>query len=236
MAEPKFSVILASRQRVQLLAGLLESIRQTSTPGSVEVLVGLDEDDYPSLEFAQKYKGSLATFHLSPRQKNLNDGYLNTLAGLAFGKYLIACNDDVVFETYGWDRLAEAKLESYLIDKPDRVTYAWLNDALIDRHNMGYCCFPLITREAYRALGFLMPPEFTAWGADVELWRMFALVKRICPIPEVMLHHISYHSGTRDRDDVSRHVERISSFPSGVAGMHYGKLLMAIARGRRNPV
>lgn len=210
-----FSIILASRERSLLLVDLMKSIKDTTTDiDNVEVLVGIDDDDPESHDAARHITGwhSFAKFHSRPRSNMLNRDYLNWLsAHFSTGKYVIVTNDDTAFRTPNWDQIALAKLDDYLKDKPDRIAYGYMSDALINRQGMDYCCFPLLTREGINALGFTLPAECPGWNADIIIWRLYSAVGRICDLSEIMVEHIAYHSGKRARDHISYHVENISN-------------------------
>jgi hypothetical protein len=92
--------------------------------------------------------------------------------------------------------------------------YGYFDDGLVNRHGLGYCCFPLISRRAVIALGFAMPPQFPAWGADVALWEIFRRINRICDISEITLDHLSQHNGSRPADAINKHVQAISNVHS----------------------
>lgn len=209
-----FSIILASRGRTALLTNLLRSIAETTTDLSkIEVLVGIDTCDPETqrvcAELVKQY--SFFQFHVRNRSHMLNKDYLNWIStDISRGKYLIIGNDDVEFETKGWDQIILDKLFSYLKTKPDGIVYGFIDDGLTNRHGLGYGCFPLISREGMRALGFAMPPEYPAWGADVAIWKIYARVDRICDLSKVVLRHISHHNGNREEDEVNRHVRHLS--------------------------
>lgn len=208
-----FSIILNSRQRSQLLVGLLNSIQNnTADVDNVEVLICIDNDDAESQDarIHLTARHSFVKFFNRERTHMLN-GNLNWLYEIAgTGRFVIACNDDCIFQTKHWDQVILDKLNAYLADKPDGIVYGYISDALIDRHGAQYCCFPLVSRSGVLALGFVMPPQFPAWSADVAIWQIYRDVGRVCDISEVMIEHIAYHSGKRGRDEVSYHVERIS--------------------------
>lgn len=215
MTKINFSIVLASRDRPELLNNLLKSIRDnTENINQVEVLVGIDHDDTTTQNVVKILTDSypFMQFHSRKRSSWLNRDYLNWLYNeFSKGDYIIVCNDDVVFETKNWDIIMLAKLNSYLADKPDGIVYGYINDALINRQGLGYCCFPLISRAAAEAAGFAIPPEYPAWSADVALWRVYSALNRICDISEVMIKHISHHSGTRPRDSINNHVQNLSA-------------------------
>lgn len=218
----RVSVILASRSRADLLTNLLQSIKDTTHDISqVEVLIGIDNDDDYYQQITPELHNMFPFAHLKSRDRSpwLNHDYLNWLStDHSKGKYIILCNDDVMFRTKDWDIHIERRMEEYLADKKDRVAYAYMSDALINRNGMNYCCFPLITREAMECLGFAMPPEYRAWNADIALWRIFSSIDRICDISEVMIEHVSYHSGKRQPDHINEHVRNISN---GMAGVNH---------------
>lgn len=209
-----FSIILASRERTHLLDPLLHSIqRTTSDPGNTEVLVCIDEDDRQTLEYTKQVKAcKFSHFFVRPRQRNLNHEYLNwAWKNHSSGKFVIICNDDCLFQTPNWDQIILHKLNAYLADKPDGVVYGWISDSLIERAGgLNYCCFPLVSRSAGLVLNWIMPPEFDAWGADIGLWRVYNCIGRVCDLSEMLIDHISYHSGKRERDEISRYVQQIS--------------------------
>lgn len=210
----QFSIVLASRDRTRLLINLIESIkRHTVNLDQVEVLVGVDQDDQRTQNLRYTlHKYHFVKFFVRQRSHMLNEDYLNWITrNFSRGKYIIICNDDTVFRTDRWDERTYARMEEYLRDKPDGIAYGYFDDGLVNRHGLGYCCFPLVTRRAVNALGFAMPPQYPAWGADVALWKIFSRVDRICDISEVTLDHLSQHNGTRVPDAINKHVQNISN-------------------------
>lgn len=210
-----FSIIFPSRERSRLLVNLVNSIKETALDiNNVEVLVGIDDDDAESIDAARHITAQhkFVHFHQRHRSSMLNEDYINWMArDYSVGRYLIIGNDDIEFKTMHWDEIARNKLNVYLADKPDRIVYGWLSDALINRQGMQFCCFPLVSREGMETLGFAIPGEFPSWSADGSLWEIYMRTGRILDLSEIMLEHISYHSGKRERDSVSYHVEKINS-------------------------
>jgi hypothetical protein len=233
-----FSICLASRERSQLLVALARSIKETTADtNNIELLVGIDDDDAEMHDCARHMTGwhNFIKFFSRARSKMLNRDYINWVYDITGrkGKYVIACNDDALFKTPNWDTIICEKMENYLSGKSDGIGYGFISDALLNRHGMQYCCFPLVTQKGVNSLGWVMPPEFPGWNADIALWRTYKSVNRIFDLSDVMIEHVSYHCGKRDRDNVSRHVESISNeriINAPVA--EYGKILAdAIKRG-----
>lgn len=204
-----FSILFPTRERLPLLESLLASIA-TNTSGAVEVLAAVDDDDRITLPALARLRKQylFARFVVGQRQTNFSEGYYNRMAREASGDYLIACNDDCEFMTPGWDKIARDLLEEYLSDKPDRICYGWVEDDLPNRP-AGYSCFPLLTKEAVKALGWYFPPTITTWRADFYLWEIFKMAQRICDLSAIRIAHKCFHNGTRERDNVSHRVERL---------------------------
>ena len=208
-----FSIILASRERINLLDGLLQSIQNnTHDLNQVEVIVMVDEDDLPTLEYIADCRDSFpfVRFYARSRAKNLNDDYLNfAWRNYASGRFCIVCNDDCLFSVNGWDSLALAELEDYLADKPDGIVYGWIEDSLLNRDRvLNYCCFPLISAAAAQCLGWLMPPMFTSWSADIAVFMVYSGVGRVVELP-FKIDHVSHYNGLRQRDHISFHCEEL---------------------------
>ncbi len=210
-----FSIILASRERVHLLDSLLNSIvTTTGDKNNCEVICVIDNDDRVTRRFLERFQNicPFARFITKDRAHNLNEEYLNwAWRNFATGENIIVVNDDVIFKTPNWDHLAMAHLSRYLSDKPDGIAYGWIQDGLTGRAgNLNYCCFPLITKRAADVVGFVMPPDFPGWGADIGVYRIYSAINRVCEIQGMHLEHISHHTGQRNRDHISHGVEKRS--------------------------
>lgn len=203
-----FSMIFPTRGRQNLLMNLLNSIKKTTkNVAEIEVLIAVDNDDIETLKLIPelKAKHTFVTFYEVERSENFSKDYYNFLAKQATGIYLIALNDDIEFKTEFWDQIIINKLTHYFHNARDKIVYAWLDDGY--RHPQGFCCFPLITRQAYNALGWFFPEEFPTWGSDLELFYIFRHIDRVCKIPEVLLDHISPHTQKRSPDEQNKRVE-----------------------------
>lgn len=210
----KFSLILPSRQRVHLLKNLLNSVRQnTKRISEIEVLVGIDLDDKETIKFASsEYGYPFAQFLARERSVYLNHDYLNWLYSFSHGKYIICLNDDTEFTTPNWDVIAWENLEKYLADKPDGIVYAGPEDLLPPDSKIGrvgYSCFPIISRAGVEAVGWCMPGDFCSWGADIVVFRAYAAVERNIELRQITVKHNSFHTGLRERDEISHYVQTI---------------------------
>lgn len=215
----RFSIVFATRERTTLLRNLLESIVVTThNPRWIEVIAVYDSDDSEtdgiSSELIEKFKSINLRMLRRERSPRLNEDYINYAARLSDGEYIIVLNDDVKFETQGWDDVAYQKCEDYKITYPDGIMYGVTEDGLNDlkrRQNLTYCCFPLISKKAVKILGYAMHPAFNSWGADVHLYRIYSNINRVVDLRDIKLIHYSYHGNSREKDKVNEHVRQIDN-------------------------
>ena len=197
-----FSLFLNTRHRVGLLSDLLQSIEKTADdPSSVEILLGIDKDDYDTANFID-HLGMVVSdldlqnnisFYSDNRPTNLHVK-MNSLASEARGDHLFVLNDDVQFVTPGWDTLILDALKKEARE-PDHIYYVAVSDTSVDKDDReNYASFPILTREAYEALGYFMSEKFVGLGADVHLWRVFDAVDRCIFVPSVTLDHVRHNT------------------------------------------
>lgn len=202
----KFSIIFPSRERIDLLKNLLDSIKiNTNDISNVEVLIAVDADDKESQGFLAR---NIAAYpfvipYAVERSLNFSRDYYTYLAKQSTGQWIITANDDCVFETQSWDTIAYEILK-------DRsgVIYGWIEDELGGWRAKGhgnYCCFPLQGRSGFEALGYIFPTRVPTWGADIWAKNLYDQVNGVVEIP-ITLKHYCYHNKTRDQDDISRRI------------------------------
>jgi hypothetical protein len=204
-----FSLILPSRERINLLENLLESLlKNTSDIDNIEVWIAFDWDDSQSVKNIKKLsnKFTFTQFLVTDRQNNLSDGYYNRLAKISNGKFVQVLNDDCQIVTNSWDEKAIKVLSEYQKFISDGILYGKAQD-----EGIGYSCFPLLSRQAIEAMGWFFHPEMTAWGADIHLHEVYSKVNRVIDLP-YKVDHISHHTGKRDRDNVNYRLSSISSY------------------------
>lgn len=198
----KFSLFLNTRQRAPLLTNLLRSIDSTfSYTNDIEILLGIDEDDAETKNFLDHLDFILndvellskIDYYTMERPVNLHTK-MNSLASRTRGDILFVLNDDVEFVTVDWDVITVNQLEKAETRK-DNIYYLGVEDTSIDKTTgKNYASFPMLTREAYDALGYFMSEKFVGLGGDVHLWRIFKSVNRIINNSEVVLDHIRHNT------------------------------------------
>ena len=172
----RIALLLPSRGRPASLERALGSIGATAArPGDVVVVVGVDDDDAPTLELRNRCRAPMAVlWSVGPREITLGRLW-NRLAAMDHGGDVLAMlADDYVMATPGWDdRYREAAA-----GMPLGYGTAWPHDPL---HGPQFCTAPVITRRMMARMGFFVPPWFPYWFHDVWLEEMGALVG--CRLP-----------------------------------------------------
>jgi hypothetical protein len=181
------SLFFNTRKRVSLLKGLLSSLYSTAHDVSnIEVFVTVDSDDHESKDFLDDTDLDNLKVIAIDRPSNLHVS-INKMAEMSTGDFLFVLNDDVIFRTYHWDKKI---IDSY---DPNQISYIATNDNSVDKtKSRRYSSFPILTRAAYKALGFFMSEKFVSHGGDVHLWRIFdslGLVK----YSHVFLDHVLHN-------------------------------------------
>lgn len=203
-----FSLVLPTRERVSLLDGLLKSLAETTANlDALEVYVAVDDDDRRSIEYAAQVRYPWLRWVIGPRAANFSETYYNGMAFQSSGRYVMAMNDDVKFLTPGWDALALPVLDEYKAQFVDGLMMGKCDDGLGER----YPCFPILSREALQIAGWLFPPSFTAWGADIFLYRLYSALDRVVELP-FAVEHLCHHTKTRERDDINVRMARMSRY------------------------
>lgn len=95
---------------------------------------------------------------------------------------LIMGNDDLVYETYGWDiRLLEV-VKTF----PDNIYCIWFNDKL---KKGSHCAFPIISKEWYNCLGYYTPGHFNFGYNDTWIYNIAQRLNRCKYIDDIVMWH-----------------------------------------------
>lgn len=142
------SILLPSRGRVEMLKRTLRNIADTcgSDPSTVEILIRLDEDDDESIAAQESFHAACSPIDLKIIVGPRGEGYknfhvfVNELAVVARGDFLMLFNDDARFLSRNW---------------PLAILY-WQNRLVILRFNTpGFSenIFPAVHRKIFEILG-----------------------------------------------------------------------------------
>jgi glycosyltransferase involved in cell wall biosynthesis len=109
----RISVLLPTRGRTDTLLRSIDSLlTKASQPDQIEILLALDRDDTASLQYvheviADRWPNNIHVYQMDPLGYSKLNIYYNTLAGLAWGYWLMVWNDDALMDTAGWDDLVD---------------------------------------------------------------------------------------------------------------------------------
>ncbi|VTR94091.1 unnamed protein product [Gemmata massiliana] len=175
------------------------------------MLVYIDCDDKKSIEAAPKLEQQFpfVKFLQGASPENLSRDCYNPLAQFSTGRFVLILNDDVVFLTPQWDRICLETLTDFQAKHQDGIV---LGKTRCDTGNFEYSCFPVISREAINFLGYLQPPSFGGWAADIALHKIYSSVQREIDL-DIDLSHRCIHNRKRGRDRVSQRMSRLSKYP-----------------------
>ena len=110
----KISVLLPTRGRTDTLLRSIESLLVKATdPSQIEILLAMDRDDTASLQYvheviADRWPDNIHIYQMDPLGYSKLNVYYNTLAGLAWGYWLMVWNDDALMDTQGWDDIVDS--------------------------------------------------------------------------------------------------------------------------------
>jgi hypothetical protein len=220
----KFSILITTRQRTEMLSNLLESIyKTTSNPSEVEIRIVYDLDDKETIDWINKkipYEAVIVTwFHNRERSTNLVNDYHNWLAPQSQGKYIIFSNDDALFELNGWDIKTWEKLENFEKKYPDGIIYGIPEDfEKENRRNESnwMACFPLLSKKAIEVLGYAFDPAYIKDGADWALAGTYRKINRVVDLREcIVIKHLSFRSGRRKWDVLDENSLKLDSIING---------------------
>lgn len=198
--DKNFSILMNSRGRpVFLEQGVIALNELAATPSKNEILIGLDDDDAESIKVGEDLVDRYTNVHVhvKPRTKNLHK-YINEMSACTQGKYLWVVNDDASIVDLDWDMKISEAINKTLEPYPDRIGYFSLPTNSSDKIG-DYAEFPLITREAYNALGFFEYEKTQTWGADVILHKIYNSIGRIFKLNclDYPIRHILHENGTQ---------------------------------------
>lgn len=178
-----FSILCPSRKRPESLRRLLDSIKNTaSNLETIEVLIYLDHDDemtHPShfgnYEFAEFFRGARVWMSLAQ----------NFLYANSTGMIIMACADDFVFKTNGWDLQV---LDTFR-GKEDPFWLVYGND--LGKHAGIVSTHFFLHRNWPAALGYWVHSgRNSLW--DLWVFEIATDLGRVCYLEEVIFEHLNF--------------------------------------------
>ena len=163
MKTNKISLLLPTRQRPDRLDNLFKSLLNTvSISNRVEIVLYIDDDDFVSRDI--KFDGLLVKKIIGRRGTM---GYYNsTCLRASVGDIIILLNDDVVFRSFGWDKIVDEIHNSF----DDKIYLGFPNDLSGSKR---VCTFPIISRTTCELLEQPYPKIYNRYFIDSHLTDIF---------------------------------------------------------------
>ena len=192
-----FSILTPTRNRPEKCERFVKSVKNTTKEhGRVELLFYVDNDD-PSMGKYRKIEEVYTTDFLRIKMfegpaKSVSKSW-NDIAKISNGDYLMMGNDDLTYETKGWDN----KLEEHLSLLEDPYYMCWVNDNI---NGNKHCAFPIISREWYQTVDYFAPGVFHFGYNDTWVFDIAKRVGRTKYFGDILIEHrhFSHHPGERD--------------------------------------
>jgi len=230
----KISMTCPTRDRVAMLERLINNIyakgtEKLNSKDYFELIFVVDNDDVKTLSFFNEAKNLPSTIKVLLRERSewFNRDYPNFAAAHTTGDLIWGIGDDIEIQVENWDQLLLEKanlFENYIKrGSLENEFYNWPKQDLAylinidcqdgDFENYLICrpSFPIITREAYETIGFLVPPEWKFWGADMALGEMFRRANRVLTLGEFKIGHWTYNNKNkhfyREEDKINQNTK-----------------------------
>lgn len=173
----KVSVLIPTRGRAERLRRMMSSYICTSNLLTSELVFRADEDDQETLALLDSTPWEVC---VGPKLDGYRSipAFLEEMVRIARGDVLMVGNDDMIFETFGWDEKVLAEANKY----PDG-----LFDIGLETLNTEHFPFSIISRLAHEKLGFVYDPRLF-WG-DIFLRDVMAGFGRAVLLPGVKVTH-----------------------------------------------
>lgn len=192
----KISILLPTRERPSLVYRLFESLIQTtSDPGSIEIVLYMDEDDTPSHRISHPV---LNITRLIKPPGNSFGSILRKCYKASSGRYVMLMNDDAVFRTKNWDI---SVTEAFAVFQDD-IAFVYGND--LDQGER-VSTFPILSRKACEIMGGICPEGYKNLHIESHLFDIFNHLKhighkRIVYLNDVIFEHLHYVLGKSAHD------------------------------------
>ena len=199
MPEIDFSLLLPTRHRLVSLERLLKSIVATThNPGTIEVVLYIDEDDKESQGISEP---GLSLIKLISSRETMGK-MTNITYEASRGRFIMLMNDDVIFRTAEWDIRVGQSLKAF----NDEIILISGND-LYQRGGVG--TFPILSRTTCKLMGGICPPEYKYSHIDTHLYDIFKKLvslgyNRFVYLPGVIFEHMHYEVGKSTMDEIYR--------------------------------
>ena len=195
----KFSIIFPSRGNLEGVKKLLYTLGSTiSCPGNLEVLIAVDEDDD---QYEREIKAIQTTYVCKVlrqiRSDNFSECYYNWLAKQCHGDAIQCFNDDAYYLTKDWDVIIEDRVRG------KKIWFADILDNTRINTSGQQPCFPMVSRAAYEALGFVLHPQIKVYPADRKIYEVYKKADKVIVFKDVQIMHDRVAEDKKRIEDIS---------------------------------
>lgn len=185
------TLLAPSRGRPERLAAMVASAYDMAAqPDGIDVGVRIDTDD-PRRE-AYQANPQRARYWLADGPRTTVPRALNELADTAHGEILMACADDVLFRTPGWDDIVRRAFTAW----PDGLMVGYTNDGR-DRDKVEHF---FTTRRWVDVVGYFVRPEFEHFCVDQWIGEVAGANGRLVWLRNVVTEHMHFKYGKAGKD------------------------------------
>lgn len=186
------SLLLPSRKRPAIFSRMVKSVRDTAT-NPVEIVARFDNDDLSSAESARK-DGAIVI--VGPRYREITNMW-NECFDVCRGDIVQQSNDDIIFQTLGWDVLVEQAFS----EVPDKILLVHGRDVLGHQANFGPHAF--VHRKWIEALGYFIPPYYVSDFGDAHICELSDRIGRRRYVPFDISHRHFSHGFPEMKDETT---------------------------------
>tara|TARA_R110002012_G_scaffold315603_1_gene529596 strand:- start:30833 stop:31579 length:747 start_codon:yes stop_codon:yes gene_type:complete len=198
MSEIRISVLCPTRGRTKLMKRVLENCFGTCKhPSQVELIFGLDDDDFDSIEKAKELQKEYSEYNVEytvwPRKKYVFSDLMNQCAKPSKGDIFNLMSDDAVHATANWDQIAIDIFDSH-------------RDKIILVQTRGganaYTGLPFMHRNWKDAAGYILAPIFNGDWGDYWIADVISQLpgERFMLCEEIEITHLHAEFGKMEKD------------------------------------
>lgn len=157
------SLLCPTRGRRDMLKQMVDSAYATAAnPGALEVICYVDADDPTRDAYSAMMWPDRVRFIVG--QRRVLSNLWNLCAAAAHGDIFQQSNDDIIFQTRGWDTMVESEFAKC----PDRILVAHGSDGSEGASGkLGlFGVHPFVSRRWYEVLGYVTAPYFSSDYGD----------------------------------------------------------------------
>jgi hypothetical protein len=196
----KYSILMPSKGNINGVKKMLDAFTKTLTcHGNIEVLIACDKGDE---EYGEKieeiWTPYITKVFFREACENFSDGYYNWLAAKSTGDAIQCFNDDAYYLTNGWDEIIAEKVHGKKIWFADIWDSTRVNDSGFQP------CFPMVSRKAYEAVGFVLHPQIKAYPADRRIYEVYLMAGKVVDCTDVKIQHDRVASEKSRLEAISR--------------------------------